>query len=348
MSNRDNTIKTVKQQVFEPDFSFKNDFEQWYQNPKLSLPFIIQSGCKINLYLYITGILENGYHSLETLFIPLKNPKDTITFILEHKTYPTKLQFSSTDNGLSDENNTLTKAFAIYQKIRKQTSLEQTPQSTLKLHLEKNVPQGAGLGGSSANAATLILFLELLSRKLGLKPLSNKELVTIAETVGADVTIFLFNQTSLAKGIGEKLKPVDNPLKNTFLLLVYPDIKISTPWAYKAYDKNLKNNTIKFSSSKNIKKNNLFLKKVLTKEESFAISLFSQGIKSFNDFETVVFAEYPNLLKLKQQLYEIGASFAGMSGSGSSIFGVFHSDKNAEKAYQLITKTYKSTFLQCL
>lgn len=297
----------------------------------------IITGCKVNLYLHVLERLENGYHTLESLFLPLHTPHDVLTVEqLSGKTTKeagtpepgTAPVLACTVPGIDPHNNTLTKAWHLYAQA---TGFA----PALAMHLEKNVPMGAGLGGGSANAAGLLLHLQQLARAAGVPTLPHTKLNALAARVGADVPFFLHNVPALATGIGEQLTPVANPVAGLWLLLVCPAVAVNTAWAYKALD----------MLEKKFEEKN---RKCLTYSEVLDISSFADGVKPQNDFEQVVFQEFPKLYTIKQELEAAGAIYALMSGSGSSIFGLFHTEEQARTALQCSAIREQDTYLQAV
>lgn len=185
-----------------------------------------------------------------------------------------------------------------------------------RVSLKKNIPVGAGLGGGSSDAAYALLGLNMLW-EIGL---SSEELGSISAEIGSDVPFFLRGPFALVEGKGERVEPLEI-ISSAVLLLVKPRISISTSWAYSALD--------------------LLDKQELTKKP-VDIKLFCQALNKrdfaslgnmfCNDFEDVVMRKYPAIRELKHRLCELGAATSAMSGSGSTVFGVFRSKNEAEKA----------------
>ena len=180
---------------------------------------LIKSGCKINLGLKISDKREDGYHNLETVFYPLSMPFDEIHL---EKTKETGMKLSCNIPGIDPENNTLTKAYDLYNQYH---ALD----FGLDIRLIKGVPHGAGLGGGSANGAELLKYLQ---KETG-NALPFQTLLEIAAKIGADVPFFLYDTPCKGEGIGEKLTPISLDLTAYSLLLILPDIHISTAWAFK-------------------------------------------------------------------------------------------------------------------
>lgn len=278
----------------------------------------LRSGCKINTYLNITGRLAGGYHTLETMMLPLDEPHDRILVTLaDHQ----GCIVHSNIDGITPDNNTLSKSHKLYQECRPKTP-------GLTINLIKGIPTGAGLGGGSANAASLLLYLNSLSLDFGYTPLDEDTLNGIAARVGADVPFFLKNSPAWAEGIGEKLRLVENPYTNYHFLLVCPPVHVDTSWAYKEWDRFY-----------NISKSQL------TSSESRVTSSPAEAVL-FNAFEPIVFAKYPELLQLKEEILMSGAVGSLMSGSGSSIFGLYEDLETAQKAYLKLQRHNLLCFLQ--
>lgn len=266
---------------------------------------IVKTGCKINLNLHITGTLENGYHTLDSLFIPLAEPYDTMR--IWEKEDGGGISVECDVHGIDVLNNTLTKSYALY--------AERTGFAPrMHILLQKGVPHGAGLGGGSADAAGLLHYLN----ERNPTPLGQEELLHIATKIGADVPFFIMNEPCHASGIGEILNPVANPFIGMHLLLVCPEESVNTAWAYEAWDKEQKRLFSKPSS--------------LTMQGQPVKSLFAHTSWLFNSFETVVFKTYPQLHALKEFLLRQGAAGALMSGSGSAIFALFRTESAAVQA----------------
>ncbi len=290
-------------------------------NPYAPLTRTITTGCKINLYLRIFDALPHGYHQLETLFIPLRTPSDTLTITAAHEHAPAETGQPACFGGvcvtcsqadISPTDNTLTKAYTAYAKA---TGFS----PPLHVHLHKEVPHGAGLGGGSANAAGLLGYLQEMYAAAGGIPLTSERLKALAATVGADVPFFLGSTPALATGIGDILTPCSHPYTGWHLVLVCPNIHISTAWAFTALDEFRRENVF---SDKNC----------LTSSGHQATSSFAHGVQEGNDFEQIVFPAYPEIFALCEKLKEEGAQVAQLTGSGASLFGLFKKQEIAEKA----------------
>ena len=250
--------------------------------------------CKINLGLNIISKREDGYHNLETVFLPIPF-KDIVEII------PSENSFEFTVTGLAvsnDENNLCVKAFHLLQKDFPQLS-------KIKMHLHKVIPLGAGLGGGSADAA---FTLQLLNKKFTLQ-LSVEQLIAYALQIGSDCPFFIINKPCFATGRGEILQPINIDLKNYTILIINPKIHIDTKWAFS---------------------------KVIRGKRKISIhEIIKQPVERWkdhlqNDFEKPVFESYPEIKEIKDELYNMGALYASLSGSGSTVFGIFGKDQGIE------------------
>lgn len=241
---------------------------------------------KVNLGLNVTEKRPDGYHNIETVFYPI--PLRDALEVVEAD------DFSFSQTGIriegEQENNLVIKALNLM-KSRFQIN-------PLEIHLLKAIPFGAGLGGGSADAAFMLKLLNDFF-KLGL---SDDELEGLAAFIGADCPFFIRNKPVFASGTGNVFTPVDLSLKGNFLCLVKPDIAVSTPEAYSLVKPAKPECSIKE-----------IVKKPLDEWRYLLV----------NDFEKSVFARYPEIQRIKDKLYESGALYAAMSGSGSSVFGLF-------------------------
>ncbi len=249
--------------------------------------------CKINLGLHILGKREDGFHNLETVFYPLQI-KDALEIITAPSADP--IQF--TQSGLtvqgSNADNICVKAYQLLQK--------DFPQITgIKMHLHKAIPMGAGLGGGSADGAFALLLLNT-KFKLGL---SQQQLISYALHLGSDCPFFIINKPCFASGRGEIMEPVAIDLSKYTIAVVNPGIHVNTGWAFQQ----LKRTTATAGHHD--------LKTVLQQP----ISSWKEILQ--NDFETPVFAAHPEIQFIKDRLYQLGAHYAAMSGSGSTVFGIF-------------------------
>jgi len=256
---------------------------------------VIRSPAKINLGLNVVKKRNDGYHDIETIFLPLQL-SDIITFEKADKTL-----FNSTSDVLNkSEDNLIIKAKRL---LEKKTGKE----FHLNIFVEKNIPIGGGLGGGSSNAATTLKAIN----KLFKFELNNISLFECALTLGSDVPYFLNPVPSYAESRGEILFPMNIEISYP-ILVVNPGINISTNRAFSMIKPTLPENSLR--------------------QLTDSSSLDFEQMKSFirNDFEPVVFKEYPRIKEIKEKFYEMDAQFALMSGTGSSVYGIY---TNLQKAY---------------
>lgn len=261
---------------------------------------------KINIGLHITEKRADGFHNIETIFYPI-----CLSDILEIKASKNKFSFTSTglpiDSG-QEKNNICIKA---YDLLNEHYSL-----MPVTMHLHKTIPIGAGLGGGSADAA---FTLKMLNSVMALN-LPETRLQEIAGKAGSDCPFFILNKPSSATEKGNVLFPATLNLKGYFLVLIYPFIHVNTAAAYQ-----------KIKPQKPTDK--------LTELIKQPVETWKDKIN--NDFEEVIFHEYPEIKRIKEQLYDAGAVYASMSGSGSGVYGIFKNKvslKNIFRNYFLWTE----------
>ncbi|MBQ7738540.1 MAG: 4-(cytidine 5'-diphospho)-2-C-methyl-D-erythritol kinase [Desulfovibrionaceae bacterium] len=288
-----------------------------------------QTGCKINLGLKIVSKRSDGYHELDSIFYPLNQPCDTIQ--INKLETSDKLEITTSSPEIDPNNNTLTRCYKIWHRITAHPP-------ALAINLIKDIPIGAGLGGGSSDAACLLKFLNSELEQ----PLTDAKLNNVAKEIGADVPFFLNPKPSRIQGIGEIITPVDLDLSAYTLILVTPNFKIDTPWAYNQFD--AQNCAQKFDERyKSLTRNNFSIKYLLS-----AASKTTSTLLSFdNDLEQAVLPCYPPLQALKKLIFDLGAQAVAMSGSGSSIFGLFDKDPMiiANASQNLRSSTYRFTII---
>ncbi|MDI3520841.1 MAG: 4-diphosphocytidyl-2-C-methyl-D-erythritol kinase [Anaerophaga sp.] len=252
---------------------------------------VVFPNAKINLGLFVTEKRPDGFHNIETIFFPVPGFND----VLEVINNPDGSDDQFSESGLAtmtDKKDNL--VFKALDLLRKDHHIP-----PLKIHLHKNIPCGAGLGGGSSNAAFM---LNLLNEQYTLG-LSEKTLEKKAAELGADCAFFIRNQPTLARGTGNIFSPVDISLTGFWIMIVVPPIHLSTPKAYQ----------------------NIIPKPPAKKPEEIIkmpVEKWSQSLN--NDFEANAFSWYPELAEIKENLYKNGALYAAMSGSGSAVFGIFN------------------------
>jgi len=272
----------------------------------------INAYAKINLVLFITGKLPNGYHTLETIFAPI-NWYDTLTFELAET-----IEMTSTNADLpTDDSNLCVKAAKCLQA-------ESGSQKGVKISLEKNVPFGAGLGGGSSDAAATLNALN----ELWELSLSGETLHKLATELGADVPYFLeMPALALGTGIGEELTDLQVAFPFS-IVTVFPKTAISTAWAYKNFKQNFDRPLPDTATE------------IQIACETGDLSRMQQFE---NDFESVVYENHAEVKKLRDDLVEAGSGFTRLSGSGSAVFGVFEDDEKAKACYEAMSKRYPAS-----
>jgi 4-diphosphocytidyl-2-C-methyl-D-erythritol kinase len=260
----------------------------------------ISTPSKINLFLRITGKRADGYHEIETIFLPLSEPADIITISKSKKDGIEIL--SNSDQIPLNEKNICFKAATEFAKLA-----EITP--NWEIHIEKNIPVAAGLGGGSSDAAAV---LKILNNNL--KKVEDSDLKKLAANLGADVPFFLAPLPSTANGIGEKLTPI-NINQNLHILLVNPYFPISAKWAYQQFANHKKTLTEN--------RNNNDLKNLIAILNSSSLSQSPKYIT--NDLAPAVYEKFPIMETITEQMNSSGALTVGMSGSGSTIFAICES-----------------------
>ncbi len=268
---------------------------------------------KINIGLYVTEKRPDGYHNLETCFYPIPLT-DTLELKPTHDTNaPWHLQVIGTPLDGEARDNLVVRAL---ENLRK--DFPDIP--PIDIHLSKRIPTGAGLGGGSSDAAaTLCAINEMFD--LGL---SSKDLEQRAAKLGADCAFFIRGRAAIAEGIGDLLTPTELSLKGWELLLVKPDDFVSTAEAYKG----IQPHPIIQGERGRMPLRDALKQPVETWRENIV-----------NDFEKSIFLSHPKIAAIKATLYDMGAIYAAMSGSGSAVFGLFR--RRAKEAKEV----FKDCFL---
>ena len=269
---------------------------------------------KINLGLNITSKREDGYHNLETIFYPVPLT-DALEVKLMHDDFPSDepcdLKITGNAVDCDEKNNLVVKAYTLLAQDFKLPRVH--------THLVKRIPMQAGLGGGSADGAFMIRLLDERFRlNMGIA-----EMERYASRLGSDCAFFITAEPSFATGRGEVLEPVniaEHNLKGYYIAIVKPAIAVSTREAFKQI--------------------------ICRQPEHCCRDIVRQPVETWktvltNDFEEPAFKQHPELADIKQRLYDLGAVYAQMSGSGSAFFGLFRTDpqqlKNAFPAYYTFT-----------
>ena len=270
---------------------------------------------KVNFGLHILGKREDGFHELETLF-QMVNWCDEIK--IECLSRGLELVCNQPDIP-TDKGNLVIRAAHILQTRYPERC------KGARIHLNKNIPHGAGLGGGSGNAAGVLLGLNFL---WGLK-LKREDLISVASELGSDVPFFLFSPCAIGRGRGEILEPVKNAIR-FYVLMVYPGFAVPTASVY---------GNLKLKLTK--RENNISILKNFLLQSEFA----QLGATWSNDLELFVFKEYPGLSGIKKEMLALGAKGALLSGSGSTVFGVFDNLETANSAHARLDRGKFMLFL---
>ncbi len=247
---------------------------------------------KINLGLNVVEKRSDGYHNLETVFYPL--PIYDSLEVVSSELLDDAYEFSSSGISIdgSPDKNLVIKALNVLSKNNRLPNV--------KIHLHKVIPMGGGLGGGSSDGAFMLMILnEMFDLNL-----NNQQLINYALQLGADCPFFVINKPAFATGVGELLEPISLNLSGIYLVLLNPNIHISTALAFS---------------------------KVVPKHPSKSVREIIELPRSnwkellLNDFEPSVFSAYPIIKDIKDSLYQNGAFYASMSGSGSSVYAIFES-----------------------
>lgn len=286
---------------------------------------------KINIGLNVVAKRPDGYHDLETVFYPvglecgLPHQPEPFDDILEVNINPPeqsgcRFQFVGRQLDCEPKKNLVVKAASLFLGRYNRNFGDLQSYGLFEITLDKHLPDGAGLGGGSADATfTLMMLNEITGNKFSKDALSG-----MARRLGADCPFFLENTPCFASGIGENLTPLNLDLHHYSILIVKPDIHVSTADAFAG---------------------------ITPKKPDFDLrNLPYLPIEDWrgrvvNDFESTVFLKYPQIGDLKEKLYESGAIYASMSGSGSAVYGIYLDVEMARKERELLESTYKGVWL---
>ena len=270
---------------------------------------------KLNLGLNIVSRRPDGYHELETLFYPVGkyngtpvNPEPFCDILEITPAEKTEFVFSGRKVDCPLEKNLVYKAWRVFRD-----NYPELPE--FRIYLEKHLPDGAGLGGGSADASAVLCMLNELC---GFH-FDERRLADMALKLGADCPFFIYNRPCYAEGVGERLEPSDVDLSGWWCLLVKPEVSISTKEAFAGVTPGKPEHSLKETMK--------------LKPEEW------QG-RMINDFEGSLFPNHEVLPYIKDRLLERGAVYASMSGSGSTVFGLFRSRQEAGKACKEFKEHY--------
>ena len=270
----------------------------------------LKAHAKINLHLEVLGKRSDGFHDLVSVFAPISLADELLMQRIPDKK---ECKVLSPLAELPVEN-TITRA---YEEFKNFTGISEG----VSVRILKRIPEGAGLGGGSSDASSVLLGLnDMFSADL-----KEEDLRAIALKIGSDVPFFLENGAAVVRGRGEEIKRV-SLFSDYFGILIYPEIKSATPRAYSLLGR----------------------KESEIRKPAFDPELFCgkdcREWPFFNSFEDVLFNEYPAIKKAKLDLLKYEADFALMSGAGSSVFGLFKDEKTAENAYSKLFAEYPQCF----
>jgi 4-diphosphocytidyl-2-C-methyl-D-erythritol kinase len=258
---------------------------------------ILFPNSKINLGLHVTSKLSDGFHSIETVFYPIQ--WQDILEIVPNKNTHKKIEFTTSGIPIDGnfENNLCIKAYNLLDAEFKLPPV--------RMHLHKIIPMGAGLGGGSADAAYTLKILNLVF-ELGL---SNNSLAEYASKLGSDCAFFIHNKPIFAKGKGNIFSEINLCLKDYWLLVVKPNVHVNTGDAYAGVTPKKPTQNLYEVLKQNPKTwNNILV----------------------NDFEESIFLKHPTIKNIKEKMYNAGAMYSSMSGSGAAVYGIFNNEPNAE------------------
>ena len=265
---------------------------------------LLYPNCKINLGLRVIRKREDGYHDIETIFVPIYGLHDELEVRPNPNPSLNGREFELTQEGITvdceAEDNLIIKCYRLFKAKYPKVG-------NVAIRFKKNIPFGAGLGGGSSDAAHMVIALNELF-KLGL---SQEQLAAEVAVLGADCPFFIYNRPCFAEGIGDKLSPVELDMKGIRIVLIKPDEGVSTREAYSGITRHPE-----VAGQ---------IKSVLCQTKPVCTLLGEAGL-FVNDFEETVFPGHPVIAAIKKRLLNAGAFYASMSGSGSTVFGLFKDD----------------------
>lgn len=272
---------------------------------------ILKSISKINVGLKIIGKRDDGFHEIETIFYPL-NFYDEIDLKIKPSQKKSNTLFINSNNHYlpKDKSNICYKVIANFFR-----EFNITDFFSINIFINKRIPVGGGLGGGSSNAASILKYLIKYFR-INIKK-SAKSILSVAGSTGSDVPFFLIGKPCYAEGKGEKLRILKNFRLNYRILIVTPATHVSTRWAYDSLNLNP----------------GVFAEKKLKNVTEFDLNNKNLFV---NDFEEIVFKKYAELKDIKIKLLESGSIFASLSGSGSTLYGLFR-DSEKELLFKCVS-----------
>lgn len=258
----------------------------------------------MNLRLRVLGRREDGYHLLDTVMVPV-SLYDEIEILRPKLSKEGQRRIKVTCDHPLVPSATGNLAYRAASRLLHEKGIR----ASVHIHIQKKIPVGAGLGGASSDAAATLLALD---RLFALR-CKRKEILSLALSLGADVPFFVYGRPARARGIGEQIKPIFS-MPRLWLLILYPGFPVSTRWVFQNFS---------FKLTKGIENTSI----IFSQKDPKELSRFL-----VNDLETVAIHRYPRIGYLKQRLMEEGAAGALMSGSGSSVFGIFSTGQKARNA----------------
>jgi 4-diphosphocytidyl-2-C-methyl-D-erythritol kinase len=271
----------------------------------------IRAPAKINIGLRILGKRVDGYHLIDTIMAPVSLYDEIYITKVARKYRRSRSLFTVTCDSPKVPGGAENLVYRAAELILDGVDIDQP----LKIHIQKKIPVGSGLGGGSSDAAAT---LTGLNRFLRLDH-SQQHLKKLGFSLGADVPFFLGGKPARARGVGERLSPIKS-LPWNWAVIIYPGFPVATGWVYRNFEAKLTKGIANTSIILPLKKR------------------FGQRRLLVNDLETVTLARYPRINSLKRKLFDEGAAGALMSGSGSAVFGLFDSRGNAARAFTRLQK----------
>lgn len=260
---------------------------------------------KVNLGLNVVERRPDGYHNLQTVFYPV-GIQDALEIFPMAEDFPSEVDCDIKVSNIpiegDEQRNLVVRAYQLLKQ-----DFPNLPR--LHVHLYKGIPTQAGMGGGSSDASAM---LRLLNTSFQLN-LSDEKLISYASKLGADCAIFILNRPAYAEGIGEKLYPMDVDLSGWYMAVVRPDIPVPTKEAFARIKPHFPQKCCR----------DIVMQPVETWKKELV-----------NDFEESVFALHPELAAIKERLYQLGATYAAMSGSGSALFGLFRQPIDLRSSFE--------------
>ena len=266
-------------------------------------PYAVRTCCKINLGLNVVERRPDGYHNLQTIFYPVPL-YDELTIREGRDEDVLTLCGNPLEGEVQD--NLVLRAVRLLRQLPLNEDGVNIPQ--LCIDLRKVIPSGAGLGGGSSDAACMV---RTLSHLYGLN-MTDEQMERLVAKLGADCPFFINPRPVYAEGIGDVFTPISLNLSGWYLMLVKPEVHVSTREAYAGVHPH---------------------KPAFPLLETAKLPVGEWADRMVNDFEESIFANHPLLAEIKQELYHQGAAYASMSGSGSTIFGLFRSQPHCEQLF---------------